>query len=49
MTLHCMYYIYIYYRFVDGNIVMEHLEHSAMEEELNKLEYGKCHFYTKML
>jgi len=29
-----------YKKFVDGNIVMEHLEHSAMEEELNKLEYG---------
>jgi len=29
-----------YKRFVDGNIVMETLEHTAMEEELNKPEYG---------
>lgn len=29
-----------YKKFVDGNIMMEHLEHSAMEDELNKLEYG---------
>ena len=28
-------------RFVDGQIEMEPLEHTAMEEELNKPEYGK--------
>ena len=26
---------------------MEHLEHSAMEEELNKLEYGKRNYLHK--
>ncbi len=26
---------------------MEHLEHSAMEEELNKLEYGKRNYFSR--
>ena len=29
------------FRFVEGNIVMEPLEHSAMEEELSNPEYGR--------
>jgi len=29
-----------YKKFVDGNIIMEHLEHSTMEEELNNMKYG---------
>lgn len=36
-------------RFVDGQIEMEPLEHTAMEEELNKPEYGTENYWMSKI
>ena len=40
--------LYTFLRFVEGHIEMEPLEHTAMEEELNKPEYGESRTLDKM-